>query len=69
VNFIIEFEVLVIKTGTNNIHDIFLLKKNVKTNIIKIILGYLPIVVLEILKEWKMVITLVEQEYKSTKER
>jgi len=64
VNFIIEFEVLVINTGTNNIYDIFLLKKNVK-----IILGYLPIVILEILKEWKMVITLVEQEYKSTKER
>jgi len=32
-------------------------------------LGYLSIAASETLKEWKVVITSVEQEYKSTKER
>jgi len=41
-DFIIEFEVLSIKAKTNNIHVIFLLKKNVRTDIIKKILEYLP---------------------------
>ena len=45
-------------------HVIFLLKKNIKTNII---LGYLSIAVLESLKEWKVAITSVGKEYKSTK--
>jgi len=47
----IEFEVLTMKAETNNIHIIFLLKKNVRTDIIKMILGYLPMAVPEILKE------------------
>ena len=42
---------------------IFLLKKNVRSNIIKTILEYLPIVVLKSLKEWKVVITSVRQGY------
>ena len=45
------FETLDIKTETNDIHVIFLLKKNVKSIIIKITLGYLFIVISEILKE------------------
>jgi len=45
---------------TNDIHTIFLLKKNVKSNIIKIILEYLSIVVPEILKKWKVGVTSVE---------
>ena len=44
---------------------IFLLKKNVRTDIIKIILGYLPIAVLETLQEWKVTIILVKQGYES----
>ena len=52
---------------TNDMHTIFLLKKNIRIDIIKTILGYLLMVVLEILKEWKMAITLVKQEYKSIK--
>jgi len=56
-DFIIEFEVLVMKAETNNIHAIFLLKKNVRNNIIKTILGNSPIVVPESLKEWKVAIT------------
>ena len=62
----IEFEVLAIKTETDNIHTIFLLKKNVWIDIIKTILGYPLIAVLETLKKQKVVITLVGQEYKST---
>jgi len=69
VNFMIEFEALVMKADTDKLHAIFLLKKNVRQNIIKTILEYLPIAVLETLKEWKMAITLVRQEYKSTEEQ
>jgi len=47
----IEFEVLAIKAKTDDMHVIFLLKKNIRSNIIKTILGYLPIVALETLKE------------------
>jgi len=47
----IEFEALVIKADTDNLHIIFLLKKNVWQDIIKTILGYLSITVLESLKE------------------
>ena len=61
----IKFEALAIKVETNNMHTIFLLKKNIRTDIIKIILGYQLIVVLETLKEWNVIITLVRQGYKS----
>ena len=47
----IEFEVLSMKTKTNDIYVIFLLKKNVRTDIIKMILGYPPMAVPETLKE------------------
>ena len=62
----IEFEALAIKVDTDELHMIFLLKKNVWPDNIKTILGYLLIAVLETLKEWKMVITLVEQKHEST---
>jgi len=62
-NFIIEFEILAIKAETDNIHTIFLLKNNIRSNIIKTILGYLPIAAPESLKEWKIVIISVEQGY------
>jgi len=65
----IEFETLAIKADINKLHVIFLLKKNVRQDIIKMILGYPPITVPEILKEWKMAITLVRQRYKSTERR
>ena len=50
----------------DKLHAIFLLKKNVQADIIKIILGYLPILASETLKEWKVAITSVRQGYKST---
>jgi len=61
----IEFEALAMKADTNKLYVIFLLKKNVQSDIIKMILGYLSITALEILKKWKIVIILVGQEYKS----
>ena len=65
----IEFKALAMKADTDELHTIFLLRKNVQSNIIKIILGYLLIVAPETLKEWKVVIISVGQEYKSTQGR
>ena len=65
-DFIIKFDALVIKAETNNMYTIFLLKKNVWADIIKTILGYPPIASPDILKEWKIAITSVGQEYKFT---
>ena len=50
VKFMIEFEALAMKAEIDDLHIIFLLKKNIQTDIIKIILGYLPIVVPETLR-------------------
>ena len=50
-DFIIEFEALVTKAETDELHTIFLLKKNAQQDIIKTILGYLPIAMPETLKE------------------
>ena len=69
INFIIEFDVLAMKVETDDIHAIFLLKKNIWANIIKTILGYPPIAAPNTLKEWKVAITSVRQEYKSTEGR
>jgi len=62
----IEFDALAIKTDTDELHAIFLLKKNIRQDIIKMILGYLLIAMPESLKEWKVVITSVGQEYEFT---
>ena len=59
----IELEVLGIKADIDKLYMIFLLKKNIRADIIKTILGYPPIVVSKILKKWKMVITSVGQGY------
>ena len=68
-DFIIEFEALAMKADTDELHAIFLLKKNVRHDIIKTILGYPPIVMPETLKEWKVAITSVGQGYESTEGR
>ena len=62
----IEFKALAMKANTDNLHTIFLLKKNIRYDIIKTILGYPPIAMPETLKEWKVAITSVGQGYKST---
>jgi len=69
VNFIIEFEALAMKADTDELYAIFLLKKNARQDIIKTILGYPPIAMPETLKEWKVAIMSVGQEYKSTEGR
>jgi len=56
------------KMDTDELHAIFLLKKNVRQDIIKTILGYLPIAMPETLKEWKVAIMSVGQGYESTEE-
>ena len=61
----IEFKVLAMKVDTDDLYAIFLLKKNVQYDIIKTILGYLPIAMSEILKEWKAAIISVGQGYES----
>jgi len=50
-DFIIEFEALAMKADTDELHAIFLLKKNVRHDIIKTILGYPPIAMPETLKK------------------
>ena len=69
VDFMIEFEVLAMKADTDELHAIFLLKKNVWQDIIKTILDYPLIAMPNILKEWKVVITSVGQGYESTEEQ
>jgi len=54
------------KADTDELHAIFLLKKNVQHDIIKTILGYPPIAMPKTLKEWKIAITSVGQGYEST---
>jgi len=66
VDFMIEFEALAIKADTDELHTIFLLKKNVQPDIIKTILDYPPIAAPETLKEWKVAIMSVGQGYKFT---
>jgi len=65
VNFMIEFDTLAMKADTDKLHAIFLLKKNIQHDIIKMILGYPLIAIPETLKEWKVAITLVGQGYES----
>jgi len=48
-DFMIEFETLAMKANIDKLYTIFLLKKNMRQDIIKIILGYPPIAVLETL--------------------
>ena len=62
----IEFEALAMKADTDELHTIFLLKKNVRHDIIKTILGYSPIAMPETLKEWKVAIISIGQGYEST---
>ena len=65
-DFLIKFDTLATKADMDELHMIYLLKKNVRQDIIKTILGYLPIAMSKSLKEWKVAISSVGQEYKST---
>jgi len=50
-DFMIEFDTLAMKADIDELHVIFLPKKNVQQDIIKTILGYSPIAVPETLKK------------------
>ena len=65
-DFMIEFKALGTKADTDELHAIFLLKKNIRQDIIKTILGYPLVAMPETLKEWKVAITSVGQGYEST---
>ena len=65
-DFMIKFEALAMKAETNDLHIIFLLKKNIQMDIIKIIMGYPPMAALGTLRKQKVAIISIEQEYKST---
>ena len=65
-DFMIKFDALTMKAETDDMHVIFLLKKNIRANIIKTTIGYPPMAAPDTLKEWKMVITSVGQGYEST---
>ena len=58
----IEFEALIMKADTDELHAIFLLKKNMRQDIIKTILEYLPIVAPETLKEWKVALHQLDRD-------
>ena len=62
----IKFDALAMKAETDDMHSIFLLKKNVQVDIIKTILGYPLMAAPDTLKEWKVVIILVGQGYEFT---
>jgi len=47
----IKFEVLAMKAKIDNMDTIFLLKRNIRTDIIKMVLGYLPIIAPETLRQ------------------
>ena len=57
--------IIALKAETDDIHAIFLLKKNIQINIIKTMLEYPLMAVPEMLREWKVVIILVGQGYES----
>jgi len=63
---IIIFKILAIKVETNDIHIIFLLKKNIRSDIMKMILEYLSMAIPTSLKKLKIEITLVKQGYEFT---
>ena len=66
-DFMIEFDALATKTDIDELYVIFLLKKNIQQDIIKMILGYPLIAMPESLKEWKVAIMSVRQGYESMK--
>jgi hypothetical protein len=68
-DFLIEFEVLKTKSKTDEAHATFLLKKNVRSDIIKAILGYPPASIPTNYNGWKKAILSVGQGYESTEIR
>jgi hypothetical protein len=66
-DFLIEFHVLKMTSMTDDAHAIFLLKKNIRQDIIKIILGYPPDSIPDSLTDWLVAIKSVGLGYESNK--
>ena len=68
-DFLIEFEVLKARAKTDDTHAMFLLKKNVRQDIIRTIMGYPPKSIPKSYEEWKETIMSVGQGYEATDQR
>jgi hypothetical protein len=68
-NFIIKFGVLRETSKIDKTHAIFLLKRHVKSDIIKIIMGYPPVTIPSILDDWITAIQSVGKGQESTQTR
>jgi hypothetical protein len=68
-DFIIEFHVLKTTSKTNDAHAIFLLKKNIRQDIIKTILRYPPAAIPDNITEWLEAIKSVGMGYKANEMR
>jgi hypothetical protein len=64
-DFLIEFHVLKTTSMTDDAHAIFLLKKNIRQDIIKTILGYPPDSIPDFLTDWLVAIKSVGLGYES----
>jgi hypothetical protein len=68
-DFLIEFHVLKTTSKTDDAHAIFLLKKNIRQDIIKTILSYPPAAIPDTLTEWLEAIKSIRMGYKVNKMR
>jgi hypothetical protein len=68
-DFLIEFHVLKTTSKTDDAHAIFLLKKNIRQDIIKTILGYPPAAIPDTMTEWLESIKSVGMEYEANEMR
>jgi len=68
-DFIIRFGVLRETSNIDKTHAIFLLKRHVKSDIIKIIMGYPPVAIPSDLKEWVTAIQSVGKRQEATQTR
>lgn len=69
VDFLIEFEVLKSRAELDEKHAMFLLKKNVRPDIIRTIMGYPPDSIPKSYDDWKKIIMSVGQGYEATDRR
>jgi hypothetical protein len=68
-DFMIKFQALKVRARTDEAHAIFLLKKNVRSDVIKTILGYPASSIPKQYDQWTEAIMSVAQGYESTESR
>jgi hypothetical protein len=69
IDFLIKFHILKMTSKTNDVHAIFLLKKNIRQDIIQTILGYPPTTIPDNITEWLEAIKSVRMGYKANEMR